>query len=833
MSGRNMNLDVMVRLRDQLTGPLRRVRDQLKSLTDFSRKLGVLGAAIAAISFMGPIKEAAAFQQKLLDIAGTADLTGVKAFKLTDELRGKFEALAFKTGQSSDMISQAFGDMMAAGLDRGKIEASMFGIAKATTAVNAEMKDMAGVATSMLQTLDMPVNQLEDAMAALVVSGRLGSFELKDMAKVFPSLTSSMVQYGIKGREAVDFLGTALQIARKGTSAPDEAANNLKNFLDKLKMPETLRNFKKAGVDLEAVMSDAVVQGINPIEAVIRKVADLSGVTGDQLAGMMKKAEANGLKGADALASVREQLEKIKGASKLGELFGDQQVMNFLIPALANIDEWKTISAEVRKATAKMIDPAFETQMQGLNIQLGIFREIGTQASREVGFAFGTLLPDINKSLMDGIVWWREWNKESGGLGTKMLTFGGGAILAATAIGALGFVLPAVAAGLGALAAILSPVGIAIAAVAAGGVYLWRNWGTYGPRVMKMWEGAKRGFWDFADGVRDGVGRVVKAGRYIASLFDARLFSGLSSAWEDLKGGWDNVKGFFNDIRKAADIKFNWSGFTIDDVTVTAIKTIAIAMRGIRVGWDALKSFGSGFAPHLKEIGESIGGSVKAFKDVGDGLWRIGAAFGKLTNFDSGRLNNVFSVLGDIAGRISKWQFGKLEQAANAVSTLVKGIAWLAEKVASIKIPWENLSPAGFLIDQWKTIANAINTVKAALDAWKTPSPQVKELAQKTGNVINFEQARASKTIGRGRLIPGTTDNILGKAQDDRDMGRTMPLISKDGGALNALVSAVRNLANVVLPAQKVDVNVKVEGPGTVTGKTVSKQATGRVVGEP
>src|SRR3989338_6521167 len=113
MAGRSMSLDVLVRLRDQLTGPLRRLRDQLKSLSDFARKIGLLGAAIAAISFMGPIKEAAAFQQKLLDIAGTIDLNGRKAFDFVDMARVKFEALALASGQASDIFADGAGQMIA------------------------------------------------------------------------------------------------------------------------------------------------------------------------------------------------------------------------------------------------------------------------------------------------------------------------------------------------------------------------------------------------------------------------------------------------------------------------------------------------------------------------------------------------------------------------------------------------------------------------------------------------------------------------------------------------------------------------------------------------
>lgn len=449
-----MNLEVIVRLKDLLSRPLRGLRSALDGIGKAARQIGLVSGAIAAISFMGPIQEAAAFQQQLLDIAGTSNLIGDQAFAMVDQSKERYEALALSIGQYSDTVAKGAGQMIAAGLDQKLVDQSIGSIGRAATAANAEFADMSGVATQLLQTLRIPADQLDNSLGALVTAGKLGSFELKDMAKYFPTLTSQMVKFGVTGREAVNFLASALQIARKGTSDPAEAANNLKNFLSKILAPATIKNFKDAGVDIEAVMRDAATKGINPIEAVVQKITKLTGVSGKEIEGLLKKAKANGLEGADALASVREQLEKIHGAGALGEIFGDMQVMDFLIPMLANIDEYKQIKEEVAKATGAVIDGDFETQMDGLNRQLITFGEIGTQVSREVGLAFGTLMPTINAYLMNALKWLRELDKETGGMVRQGLAFAGVAVLVATALGALGFVLPAIGA---ALSLLISP----------------------------------------------------------------------------------------------------------------------------------------------------------------------------------------------------------------------------------------------------------------------------------------------------------------------------------------------------------------------------------------
>uniref|UniRef100_A0A7C1NVL4 Phage tail tape measure protein n=1 Tax=Agrobacterium albertimagni TaxID=147266 RepID=A0A7C1NVL4_9HYPH len=452
MSSRSMNLDVIVRMRDLLSGPLRRLRSSLEGIASFSRRIGILGAAVAGISFLAPIDQAAAFQQKLLDIAGTMEMTGGAAFAFTGQAKEEYEALALLVGQSSDIIASGAGQMIAAGVNKQLIDASIGDIGRAATAANAEFSDMASVATSLLMTLRVPADQLDDSLGALVTAGKLGSFELKDMARYFPTLTSQMAKFGVTGREAVNFLASALQIARKGTSDPAEAANNLKNFLAKILAPATIKNFKDAGVDIEAVMQDAAVKGINPIEAVIEKIAKLTGISGKEIDGLMQKAKANGLEGAEALGYVREQLEKIYGAGKLGEIFGDMQVMDFLIPMLGNLDEYKQIRDEVAKATGEIIDEDFETQMKGLNRQMEIFREIGRQAWREVGFAFGLWMPLINEHLQAAIKWLRDLDRETGGMVRQALSFAGAALILVAALGALGFVLPAVGSGMAAMA---------------------------------------------------------------------------------------------------------------------------------------------------------------------------------------------------------------------------------------------------------------------------------------------------------------------------------------------------------------------------------------------
>ncbi|MCD2176440.1 phage tail tape measure protein [Rhizobium sp. C1] len=601
MSGRNMALDVLVRLKDLLSGPLKRATGVVKGFTDTIRKIGLVGTALAAISFTAPIAQAAEFQQKLLDIATTAELTHKAAFDFVNQQKAQYEGLSFTYGQFSDTIAAGAGKMIAAGLDRASVETSLGAIAKNATAANAQFEDVAGVAISLMQTLRIPADQMDSSIAGLIVSAKAGSFEFKEMARYFPTLTSQVAKFGVTGREAVNFLGAALQIAMKGTSEPAEAANNLKNFLSKILAPVTVKTFKEAGVDIQAVMQDAATKGINPIEAVIQKIMKLTGVSAKEIQGLMDKAKANGLSGAEALGYVREQLEKIHGAGKLGELFQDQQVLDFLIPFLAHLEEYKQIKEDVAKATGANSQADFETQIQGLNRQFMIFQEIGVQAVREVGLAFGVWLPAINQHLIEALKWLRETDERTGGMVRHMLSLGGAAVAAAAALGVLGVVAPIISGGLsllagplrllwtalsfipaalgavgGALAGISAPIWATIAAVAALSFAIYRYWQPIQAFVT-----------GFASSFKGPFEATVSSFQWFFSaigLETSKLGPLLDGMKTTMTAWWNDLKSFFSGIDfgsmfsmkqySAADLaSFNQLGRDLGDSIVNGIKS--------------------------------------------------------------------------------------------------------------------------------------------------------------------------------------------------------------------------------------------------------------------
>jgi hypothetical protein len=385
-------------------------------------------------------------------------------------------------------------------------------------------------------------------------------------------------------------------------------------------------------------------------------------------------------------------------------------------------------------------------------------------------------------------------------------------VLVVAGLGALGVVLPIIATGLSAVAALISPVGLALAAIAAGAVYIYRNWSSYGPRLTRLWDRAKTGFFQLADGVGDRSRRIINAGREIYTRYAPLVRRGFDTAWRDVRSGLRNLQPFFESFRKSLKFDIDLSGLSIDNAKLASFKALDLALAGIKAGWEALRDFGSGFAPHLAEIGENLGSTVNSAVEIGRAFARLANAVGRLIGLDQTKLDGFFKFLGNLAGGTAELATKILSELAKVVADIANGLASLVEQV-NVGIEWQKLMPTG-IADAWNALAGAINAVKTAMSYFQ-------------GGVVKPGEA----------LPNGTT---AGSATDP-DGGRDAAL----DDFLKGPVPANSNRpAGAVAPAQTKalvggTVTVKVDGPGQVTGVTSDNPAvplkanTGRSVGRP
>lgn len=491
MAGRTMDVSVLVRLVDRITGPLGAIQRKFAQFAAIGQRIGILGAAVAALSFMGPITSAAQFDQSLRDIVVTANYVGDAAEKRIAALSGTVSQLALQVGIASSSLVDAGGLLIAAGMDEALAERMLTPIARVSKAASALPNDVAKVAFALNNSLRIPVEQSELALAKLVTAGKLGRFEFRDMAREIPELAAQFQKFGITGMEAVETIGASLQVAMFGTDNTQAAANNFKNFLSKLLSPETRKKFEDMGVDIAGVMQNAAARGINPIEAAIEKIVTLTGLSSEKLNGIFQANKAKGMTDAEATAAALEQIKKIAGAEKLGQLFGDMQVLDFLLPMLANIDAYKKFKEEIKNAGLDVIAQDYATQWAGISTQLAITGEIGTQAINRIGLAFAKNLPWINELGIAALAWVREVDAQYPGVIDQVLAIGGAFLAAVAGLAIMVPVLTVLSAAFGVLAGVigfvLSPIGLLVAALAGLAYLIYSDWDEFAPYFADMW----------------------------------------------------------------------------------------------------------------------------------------------------------------------------------------------------------------------------------------------------------------------------------------------------------------------------------------------------------
>lgn len=444
-AGRDMNARLIVRLQDRFSAGLSGLQGRLDRITASMRRLSAVAAIGAGLALAGPISQAAALDQSLRDIALTAGAAGPAVQRMIRDMQAPLQRLARETGQTMQDVTGGYGILIAAGMERTIADRAMPLIARFATAANASIADVANMVFSASTNMRVPMEQMEGFLASLMVAGREGRFEVRDMAREFNTLGARMQALGVTGNQAGEFIGAGLQVAMRGAATPAEAANNLADFLDKLAAPDVRRNLREIGIDVEAVFANARRLGRNPIEAMVQRLAQ---ATGGEL-------------------------------FRVSEVFGDRQARGFLLPLLQNRDEFIRIRGVMRASNPSLIWQSFVSQMEGPSRQLSQFYVNLTDLATRLGSAFSEGLVPVNEALSATIEFLERMDQSHPGLIEKVLRFGmvlGGAAAAlATIVTVGGFVLGALAP----LAAFMTgPFGLAIAAVAAAAWLIYDNWDT-------------------------------------------------------------------------------------------------------------------------------------------------------------------------------------------------------------------------------------------------------------------------------------------------------------------------------------------------------------------
>lgn len=420
----DLNVALVVRLLDQFSGPSAKVVDALRRMKtgagDFRKAFGdeirrgfsaenieaalrkneqkigeargrLMGAFGMALTLGAPVVAAGNVEEQLINFGKLADLDREKLQGLSRDLDRL--SRRDRTGLGQSTLLAGLETYVGKGLDLERALAALPATGRAAKATGAQFDEMAAAGFAAMDNLKVAPEELRKAFDIMAASGKEGSFELKDMARAFPELTASAQALGMKGTAGVASLSAALQIAMKAAGSADQAANNTSNFMGKLTSPDAVEKFADFGVDIQKELEGAVARGVDPLEHMLSVIERVTG--GDQF--------------------------------KMGQLFADKQVLDFLRAVIPNMEEYRRIKAASAGADG-IIDKDYEAQMGGFNEALRQLR----QSLTGLFGASGALLPvftDLINSatgVVDGIRDWTAANPEL----TAFLVKGAAAALA-------------------------------------------------------------------------------------------------------------------------------------------------------------------------------------------------------------------------------------------------------------------------------------------------------------------------------------------------------------------------------------------------------------------
>ncbi|EFT9564409.1 TPA: phage tail tape measure protein [Salmonella enterica subsp. enterica serovar Napoli] len=435
------------------------------------------------------------------------------------------------TNQFASDIQAAQGFLVAAGQDYKEAQANLLTIGRTATATGSDILDVSKASFTLSDALKIDPSQMKTAMGILVQAGKEGNFEFKDMAKNLPVLGAQFQALKMGGNEAAATMGAALQIARKGASTSDEAANNMNNFMAKILSPETLKKAQKNfGVDMYKIVTSAQKKGQNPFEAAMKSVIKMT-KNGDQ--------------------------------KLLGELFGDMQVQNFVRPMIQNWEEYRRIKETSLGAGGAVVDRDFANitkdnaeRLKQLRIQASnAALSFGQALQPALNAALGVLVPLLTKV--------SEFVANNPNLVSQIVLTAGALLTMRTAVIACRVAMLALS-----VATKMTPFGwiqLAISALVAAGVLLYQNWDKIKACAVKVWptireygvkalEGLKFVFMNFTP-----VGWLVQAFKAGADILNTinwsdsgakiieTLITGIKSKANALV---DEVKGIFATVRE-------------------------------------------------------------------------------------------------------------------------------------------------------------------------------------------------------------------------------------------------------------------------------------------
>jgi phage tail tape-measure protein len=342
---------------------------------------GITQAAVGAGAVAIPAKVSADYQAIIRDIAIKAGVARTdQEAAMSRRVIQSSQDLGMGRNDMADVVNQLVG----AGMQlRQALEfapvAAKFVVGQGSNGVDTAK--MINALQTNARITDPKV--LEKALEAVAFQGQAGSFEASDMARWFPQLLSGMAGQGITGMDAVTQLGAMLQVQMKTAGSADEAANNLKNWVEKIGSGDVVKAYQDAGINYDKSLADGIQNGMSTLEASFGLAKKYIEATDPKKAKEMAEATAKINKETDP-AKAKEMLTSLQQMLRTGDIFADMQVKSALAAYVQNkplYDQLKkdagNASGILDKNLAERRDTSSQKWSEALQAGNDVLRSVG------------------------------------------------------------------------------------------------------------------------------------------------------------------------------------------------------------------------------------------------------------------------------------------------------------------------------------------------------------------------------------------------------------------------------------------------------------------------
>lgn len=505
----------------RLQGVYRRAGSALNRMT------GQMSGLAAAAGIAGTGRFLLGFEQQLVRLGIQADKPAAEIRAIKDEIFALARAPKIRVDPGEilaavEKVVEKTGDL---DLARDNLE----NIALAIQATGAAGSDVGALVADMQQKFGLRgKDDFLTTLDALVLQGKAGAFELKNLATQGERVTAAYAATGRVGPKAVREMGALLQMAKRGTGSAEEAATAYERLLSTITI-DKVKELQDRGIEL--FDQEKLRQGVKEFRAIPEIVKDIIRKTGGD---SQKLGQVFDIRAMRALTSFAIEFKKTGGFESVDNFLALQGDGAQLITDSAKAA--KTAQAAVTNlATAwkRFSEGNLLGPIKTLTRLLNSLTPATTNTIFSIGLALGGLA--IAKTVLGPVLLLGSALVKLIALGPAMVSLG------ATLLLALKPLVPAVLAVVAVLktlfvAMLTNPVGLFIAAVAALAIAAFL--------IVKHWKPIKA----FFIGIWKDVAPALK---FMFPVINA-LAAGASLIirnWEPIKtfftGLWDTIKGVF------------------------------------------------------------------------------------------------------------------------------------------------------------------------------------------------------------------------------------------------------------------------------------------------